>query len=163
MSFLTYSSDGQSKNRHKERMSKVKIRWHETSRKMLRHFMGEGHGDRSSLRQSTQNECLPTMKCRCCQSVGEQDLSWHRPCHKVASVYVEFSSCCFRQEQIVNTVTDYMVQMTIAQIVLVATWQTKYMRWCWRNQISVICLFVCKKLTWCCSPEWLLGWAGVGF
>lgn len=79
------------------------------SRKMFKHFMWEGHGDRSSLRQSTQNECLPTMKCRCCQSVVEQDLSWHRPCHKVASVYVDFSSCCFKQEQIVNTVTDYMV------------------------------------------------------
>lgn len=88
---------------------------------MFKHFMGEGHGDRSSLRQSTQNECLPTMKCRCCQSVGEQDLSWHRPCHKVASVHVEFSLRSFKQEQKVTAVTDYMVPIAIAQIVLFST------------------------------------------
>lgn len=123
MSILTFSSDGHADCRHKERMSKVKThRWHETLRQMFKHFMGEGHGGRSSLRQSTQNECLPTMKCQFCQSTGEWDLSWHWPCHKVAPVCVELSSCCFKQEQIENTVTDYTVQITIAQIVLVSTW-----------------------------------------
>lgn len=39
-------------------------------KKMFKHFMGEGHGDRSSLRQSAQEECLATMKCRRCQSAG---------------------------------------------------------------------------------------------
>lgn len=143
-------------------MSEVKThRWHKTSREMFKHFMGEGHGDRSSLRQSTQNECPPTMKCRRCQSVAEQDLSWQQPCHKVASVCVEFSSR-FKWEQIVNTVTEYMVHITIVQIVLVSTWQTQYMKWRWRSQISMICLFVCKKLRGYCSSEWLLSdWAGV--
>lgn len=72
-----------------------------------------------------------------------------------------FLSCCFKQEQIVNTVTDCVVQITIVQIVLVSIWQTQYRRWCWRNHISMICLFVFNKLTWC-SPEWLLSvWGSV--
>lgn len=129
VSILTFLSDGHTKCEHKERTSKVKTdRWHETLGQMFKHFMGERHGDRSSLRQNTLNECLPTIKCHFCQSIGEQDLSWHQPCHKVAPVCVVLSSCCFKQEQIETTLTDYTVQITIAQIVLVSTWQTKFIR-----------------------------------
>lgn len=121
--FITFLSDGHTECQHKERISKVKTqRWHETLGQMFKHFIGKRHSDRSSLRQNTLNECLPTMKCRFCQSVGEQDLSWHQPCHKVAPVCVQLSSCCFKQGWIETTLTDYTVQITIAQIVLVSTW-----------------------------------------
>lgn len=54
-----------------KKMSKVKPhRWLETSRNMFKHFVREGHADRSSLRQSTQDGCLQSIKCRRCQSVG---------------------------------------------------------------------------------------------
>lgn len=134
--------------------SKPTHRGLETSKNMFKHFIGEGHIDRSSLRQRVQNKCLQTIKCRRCQSVHEEDLSWHRSCHKVASAYVELLSCGFKQEQIVNTVTDCMVQITIIQIVLVSIWQTQYRWQCWRNHISMICLSAFDKLMWC-SPKWL--------
>lgn len=144
------------KNRYEEITSNVKTRrWHETSRKMFKHFTRVGHGDRSSLRQSTQKECLPTMKCRRCQSVGEQDLSWQRPCHKVAPVCAQFSSCCFKQEQTAATVTDYMVQMTIVQIVRLSTWQIECTTRCWRNPSRMICLCGIEEVECNAAVLWL--------
>ena len=110
----------------------------EKSRKMSKHSMEEGHGVRSSLSQSILNECPPTTKCRGCQSAAGWDWSWQRPCHKVAPVYVGLSPGCFKQGQIVNTVTESTVQKAIAQIVSAATWQTKFWRWAQRNHISKI-------------------------
>lgn len=126
--------------------------------------MGEGHSDRPRLGQSTEKECLPTVKCRGCQSVGKQDLSWHRQCHKVDSVCVDISSRLFKREQTVNMVTDYTVQKTIAQIAMVWTWQTQFIRLCWWNQCYLMCLFVWKMFAWYCSTLWLPGdGAGVWF
>lgn len=67
---LTYSTDRQSERRAEQTDVPAvsgPLRLPETSKK---HFAREGRGDRSSLRQSSPNGCLPSIKCRRCQSAG---------------------------------------------------------------------------------------------
>lgn len=137
-----------------KKMSKVKPhRWLETSWKMFKHFVREGHTDRSSLRQSTQDRCLQSIKCPRCQSVGMSKIEdgtghvtrWLLSMWTFYFIYLLFifTSRCFKQEQTADTVTDCTLQVTIAQIVWVPAWQTRYPTRRWRNHMQHDTSFSC--------------------
>lgn len=130
------------RNWHEERTYKFKVhRWHETSRQMFIHFVGEGHGNRSSLRQSAQNKCLLTVKCRCCQSLSEDVSNMAHNMSKggmMRTPQTWLSGVLIVPLQTgINTLTDYTDQAKIAQTVLVLPCQTEYMRCRWGNHSSV--------------------------
>lgn len=133
---------------------------------MFKHFVREGHADRSSLRQSTQDGCLQSIKCRCCQSVRMSKIEdgtghvtrWLLSMWTFYFIYLLliFTSRCFKQEQTAYMVTDCTLQITIVQIVWIPAWQTQYPTRCWRNHMQHdMSFFLFNKLTRC-SPEWRL-------
>lgn len=101
---------------------------------MFKHLKGEGR--RSSLRQSTQNERFPTMKCQRCQSVGK---------FKLASVTTWGGSCplglssILPQTQIIwinkNSSTPESLWFTLGA--------------CYSIGLSI---WFCVCYMWCCSP-----------